>query len=128
MKENYQIRLEQLISEIPEGTTPKLLLHSCCGPCSTYVLSYLAKYFEITVYFYNPNIMPKSEYDLRLKTQKDVLDGLSFPNKVSLVEPLYDQNDFLLAVRGLENEPERGARCEICMDLRIKKTAEYGQG
>lgn len=125
MKENYQIRLEQLISEIPKGTTPKLLLHSCCGPCSTYVLSYLAKYFEIAVYFYNPNIMPKSEYNLRLKAQKEVLDGLSFPNKVSLVEPPYDQNDFLLAVRGLEDEPERGARCEICMDLRIKKTAEY---
>lgn len=125
MKPNYQLQLDTFIEQIPVGTVPKLLLHSCCGPCSTYVLSYLAKHFEITVFFYNPNIMPSEEYQLRLKTQQTVIENLSFPNKVSLVAPTYDVKEFLSAVKGFENEPERGVRCEKCMELRIRKTAEY---
>ena len=125
MKTNYQTELEKIIQQIPAGEVPTLLLHSCCGPCSTYVLEYLAKYFEITVYFYNPNIMPKEEYLLRLQTQKAVLEGMNFPHTVHLAEGPYEIQQFLTQVKGLEDEPERGKRCDICMDMRIKESARY---
>ncbi len=125
MKQNLQKQLDFFLEQLPKEHAPSLLLHSCCGPCSTYVLTYLSKYFEITVYFYNPNIMPKSEYAQRLTTQKDVLSKLTFPNPVHLIEPPYDQKEFLEIARGLESEPERGKRCEKCMDLRLRKSAEY---
>lgn len=125
MKENYQLQLDQLIGSLPEGQLPTLLLHSCCGPCSTYVLSYLAKYFSISVYFYNPNIMPLEEYELRLQTQKEVINRLCLPHSVQLVTPEYNVNEFLNIAKGFETEPERGERCKRCMALRIQKSAEY---
>jgi len=125
MKENYQKQLDDLLQQLPPKKVHKLLLHSCCGPCSSYVLQYLSQYFEITVYFYNPNIMPMEEYNLRLAAQKQVLKGLTFTHPVHLVEACYDPAEFLQNVKGLENEPERGKRCEKCIELRIQKSAEY---
>ena len=125
MKQNYQKQLDSFLADLPKDPTPKLLLHSCCGPCSTYVLSYLSNYFEITVYFYNPNIMPQDEYHLRLKAQKEALSKLTFRHPVSLVEAKYDPQEFISIAAGYEDEPERGKRCQKCMDLRLKKSAEY---
>lgn len=125
MKENYQRQLDTLLEQLPKDKVPTLLLHSCCGPCSTYVLQYLSKYFQISVYFYNPNIMPRSEYGLRLETQKKVLSEMTFPHPVKLVEAPYDLDTFLEKIKGYENEPERGKRCDICMEMRICKSAEY---
>ena len=125
MKQNFQKKLESFLAELPKDSVPKLLLHSCCGPCSTYVLSYLSNYFEITVFFYNPNIMPKSEYDRRLSAQKDVLEKLHFRYPVHLIEPRYDPQEFLEISKGLEAEPERGKRCEKCIELRLRQSARY---
>ncbi len=125
MKQNFQKQLDIFLSKLSTEKMPTMLLHSCCGPCSTYVLSYLAKYFHITVYFYNPNIMPESEYKLRLETQKEVLNKLKLPYKVNLIDIPYDSQEFLKEIKGLENEPEHGIRCEKCMDLRIKNTAKF---
>lgn len=125
MKANFQKQLDIFLEQLPKDPIPTLLLHSCCGPCSTYVLNYLSKYFKITIYFYNPNIMPQKEYEQRLTTQKEVLLKSSFPNPIQLIEPTYNVEEFLQISKGLENEPERGKRCEKCMELRIKKCAEY---
>lgn len=125
MRQNYQKLLDDFLQDLPRDPLPKLLLHSCCGPCSTYVLSYLSKYFDITIYFYNPNIMPKIEYDQRLSAQKEVIEGISFPNPIHLIVPTYDTTEFLKIAKGFENEPERGKRCQKCIDLRLDKSAAY---
>lgn len=119
MKRNYQTELSAII----DGLTyrPKLLLHSCCGPCSSYVTEYLAKYFDIWIFFYNPNIYPESEYILRLDTQKKWLDDTGY---AVLSDSGYDHVDFIEAVSGLESEPEGGKRCEICFRLRLEATAK----
>lgn len=119
MKRNYQTELSAII----EGLTyrPKLLLHSCCGPCSSYVTEYLTKYFDIWIFFYNPNIYPESEYMLRLDTQKKWLDDTGY---AILSGSDYDHRDFIEAVSGLESEPEGGKRCEICFRLRLEATAK----
>ena len=103
---------------------PSLLLHSCCGPCSSYVLEYLSEYFNITVFFYNPNIHPADEYYKRLETQKKLIDSIKYKHTVELMEGSYIPKDYFNAVKGLENEPEGGKRCDICFDMRLKKTAE----
>lgn len=104
-----------------EGRRPRLLLHSCCGPCSSAVLERLAPHFALTVFFSNPNIFPGEEYRHRLAEQMRLLDALPF--EVALREDVYDHAAFLSAVRGLEREPEGGARCEPCFRLRMERTA-----
>ena len=103
--------------------TPSLLLHSCCGPCSSYVLEVLSQHFNVTVLYFNPNIYPESEYKKRLAEQMKIIDGMPFKNPVSLMECAYDENEFLAAAQGFENEREGGARCEKCFRLRMGKTA-----
>ncbi len=125
MKQNFQKQLDIILEQMHSDKLPTMLLHSCCGPCSTYVLSYLAKHFDITVYFYNPNIMPEAEYKLRLEAQIKVLDKLNPPHKIKLIEAPYEPQEFLDIAKGLEHEPERGKRCKKCMELRIKETAEF---
>ncbi len=109
------------------GRTPRLLLHSCCGPCSTYVLEYLSKYFSVTVLYYNPNIFPENEYLKRLETQKKVISDIPFQNPVDLIETGYEHDLFLASSTGLEDEPEGGKRCKECFLLRLNKTAEYAK-
>ena len=114
LKVNYQLELDRLLKTL-EGR-PRLLLHSCCGPCSSYVLEYLTKYFEVYLSYYNPNIQPRAEYELRLENQLRVVD--SMPG-VTLVPCEYDGAAYTDAVRGLEAEPEGGARCTECFRLRL---------
>ena len=123
-KVNYQLALDQIIEkQTMENKVPALLLHSCCGPCSSYVVTYLMQYFRITVLYYNPNIYPEEEYQLRLREQARLLRELKIP----LLEIGYDHQEFLDAVRGLEAEPEGGARCRTCFELRMKKTRDIAE-
>lgn len=117
---NYQLETDKIIAGLGD-TRPTLLLHSCCGPCSTYVLEYLTRHFEVTVFYYNPNVQPESEYNLRLEHQKKVLEH--FPG-VRLLECEYDGESYVELVRGLQNEPEGGARCSLCFSQRLDRTAE----
>ena len=125
-KINYQVVLDKKLKEISsQHNVPILLLHSCCAPCSSYVLEYLSEYFNIIILFYNPNIMPFDEYNLRLNEQKKLVSRLKTKNSVKVVEGEYDVNDFLEAVKGLEDEPEGGARCEKCFRLRLNEAAVF---
>ncbi len=128
MNKNFQLVLDEIIKkEQSSGRTPRLLLHSCCGPCSTYVLEYLSKYFDIDVFYYNPNIYPPEEFRRRLSAQEKVLNSLPFARDVGLIVPEYVPEEFSLAVRGLESQPEGGARCPVCFALRLRRTAQYAR-
>ena len=124
-KINYQKELDKVIAQNErEGKTPRLLLHVCCAPCSSYCLEYLSQYFEITVYYYNPNISIKEEYEHRLNEEKRLVQQMPFKNPVTVIEGAYDPNEFFDAVKGLENEPEGGKRCEKCFELRLGSAAK----
>lgn len=128
MKINYQILCDEKIKELTQnGAVPRLLLHSCCGPCSSYVLEYLSAFFEITVLFFNPNIYPAGEYEKRLSEQKKVIELMSFKNPVSLLTIPYDYAEFRASVCGLESEREGGARCTQCFHLRLGRCAEIAK-
>ncbi len=123
-KPNYQLMLDRELSLLEkEGRVPRLLLHSCCAPCSSYTLEYLSQYFEITVFYYNPNIYPQEEYERRVAEQKRFISELPVKNNVSLIVGDYIPQEFFEAVRGLEDIPEGGERCFACYRLRLEKTA-----
>lgn len=123
-KPNYQRELDKLIDNISSHeVVPSLLLHSCCAPCSSYCLEYLSKYFSITVLYYNPNISPEIEYYTRVKEQVRLINSLPAVNKISFIEGEYKPEIFYNAVHGFENEPEGGARCSICYELRLREAA-----
>lgn len=123
-KRNYQKELDQLIEKLKkEGTVPKLFLHSCCAPCSSYVLEYLSEYFEITVFYYNPNIYPPEEYHERAAEQKRFIEQFPARHKVSYIEGEYDPKRFYDMARGLEKFPEGGERCFGCYELRLRESA-----
>lgn len=123
-KRNYQKELDQLIEKLKkEGTVPKLFLHSCCAPCSSYVLEYLSEYFEITVFYYNPNIYPPEEYHERAAEQKRFIEQFPARHKVSYIEGEYDPKRFYDMARGLEKFPEGGERCFRCYELRLRESA-----
>lgn len=123
-KRNFQRELDKIINEhIDNNEKPSLLLHSCCGPCSSYVLEYLRQYFKIKLFFFNPNIQPIEEYNKRLEAQKDVLKKMKFTD-VELIEGEYNPDEFFSAVKGLENESEGGKRCEICIRMRMAAAAK----
>lgn len=121
MKKNYQIVMEEIISNL-EGTK-KLLLHSCCGPCSSYVIKTLTPYFDITVLYYNPNIEPLEEYLKRKEEQKRFIKEFKGVNKIDFMDCDYDNEKFKELAKGLEKEREGGARCIKCYYERINKTA-----
>ena len=126
--ENYQIRLDRELSGIKtSGRIPRLLLHSCCGPCSSYVLDYLTRYFDITVDYYNPNIYPAEEFDRRFSEQARLLREMPLARPVELRRGDYEPDVFTAAVRGLEDEPEGGARCDVCYRLRLEHAARLAQ-
>lgn len=120
-KINYDKRLEEILNKLTYK--PSLLLHSCCGPCSSYVINYLKDYFNITILYYNPNIEPYDEYEKRKAEQIRLIKELNLPN-VSIRDIDYENDSYKLAVTGLENEKEGGSRCHICYELRLRKTAE----
>lgn len=124
-KKNYQRMLEQLISAIPEGEAPRLLLHSCCAPCSSYCLEYLAQYFRITLLYYNPNISPREEFDKRTEELQRLVSRLPMKYPAQVVVPEYRPEEFYNAVKGMEQLPEGGGRCLVCYRLRLEKAALY---
>lgn len=124
-KVNYQKQLDKLIENLDkEGRVPSLLLHSCCGPCSSYCIEYLSQYFKITVFYYNPNIYPDQEYYHRVKEQQRFISLFPAKHPVSFIEGDFDKDSFYQVAKGLEQEPERGARCSKCFELRLSTTAK----
>lgn len=130
--DNFQKKLDKMLNLIVEkegakSTLPTLLLHSCCAPCSSYVLEYLSEYFQITIYYYNPNISEDGEYQKRVKEQQRLIRELPVKNQVSFLEGHYDTSEFLEAVKGLENLGERSKRCYACYKLRLEQTARVAK-
>lgn len=124
-KPNYQKMLDGLLAELPrDGIKKKLLLHACCAPCSSYVLEYLSEYFDITLYFYNPNISPAEEYTFRAEELARLVAEMPLSGPVHLEVADYTPEDFEAIARGLESLPEGGSRCERCYRLRLAATAD----
>ena len=119
-KQTHNLEAEQ----ITDAPVERILLHSCCGPCSTIALERLGERFAVTVYFYNPNISPVAEYQRRLDAQKTVVERLRTPYPLRLIVADYDPAPFAAAVKGLEAEPEGGARCAACFAQRLEQTAQ----
>lgn len=123
-KPDYQKELDDVIAGIAGQRIPKLFLHCCCAPCSSHCLTYLSPYFDITVFFYNPNITDKAEYEKRLAEQKRLLAELPLLGKVTLQPGKYDPESFFRIAQGLENLPEGAERCRRCYELRLRETAQ----
>ena len=138
---NYQKQLEEVIEQ-EKNNRKKLLLHSCCAPCSSYVLEYLREYFEITVFFYNPNISSAAEYEKRLQEEVRLIDAynkqvktgnfekMNSTENAGLIEILkapYEAAEFLEAIRGYEHLGEGSERCKKCFELRLKKSAKVAK-
>lgn len=124
MKINYQKKLDEIINEITENkTVPSLMLHSCCAPCSSYVIEYLSKYFKITVFYYNPNIYPEEEYRKRVLEEKRFISEFKTERTVDFIEGEYDSNVFFDLAKGHETEKEGGERCFKCYELRLRQAA-----
>lgn len=125
-KENYQLMLEKELKIISDAEEkPKLLLHVCCAPCSSYVLEYLSSYFDITLFFYNPNITSEKEYNYRIDEAKRLISEMPLAGKTEFVAGRYDTSEFFAVAKGFEKEPEGGERCFRCYELRLGETAEY---
>lgn len=128
MNRNYQKELEKLIVELEKRENrPKLLLHACCAPCSSYCLEYLSKYFSITVFFYNPNIFPEEEYQKRVEEMKRLISEMNLDNPVDFIEGNYDPKEFFDMAKGLEKVPEGGERCFKCYRMRMEETAKLAK-
>lgn len=142
---NYSRLTEKVIADVQKegGKPPRLLLHSCCAPCSSYVLEYLREYFDLTVFFYNPNITVPGEYEKRLSEEKRLIEAYnrqvetgsfgemrSTPaaKQIAILEAPYDPGDWLLAVQGLEDCPEGGQRCSVCFEMRLRAAARAAAG
>ena len=125
-KINYQIELDKIIKNIKDEK-PRLLLHACCAPCSSYVLEYLAEFFDITVYYYNPNISPEGEFEKRFSEIKRLIKEMPLNGEVKLVKGVYRYEDFLDIAEGMEHIPEGGERCFKCYRLRLEKTAQLAK-
>lgn len=125
---NYQIELDKILQGLQKRNSyavevPTLLLHSCCAPCSSYCLSYLAEYFHITVFYYNPNISPEEEYQKRVQEQKRLIGELPVKYPLSFQEGNYDPERFFSMAEGMEELPEGGERCFRCYELRQREAA-----
>lgn len=122
-RENFFRKFDKIVGQFGD-TKPGILLHSCCGPCSSSVLELLSKYFDVTVLWYNPNLYPEAEYDKRLETQKQLIDAIAKDGVQAklLVEP-WRSEDYFSHIKGLENEPEEGKRCLECFKIRLDETA-----
>ena len=126
-KKNYSLILEDIISQNEKsGLRPTLLLHACCAPCSSYVLEYLSKHFEITLLFYNPNISPKEEFLFRESELKRLINEMPLPSQINVLTEPYDANEFYSIAKGLETLSEGGERCKRCYRLRL--TQPYAAG
>lgn len=122
-RENFFRKFDKIVGQFGDAK-PGILLHSCCGPCSSSVLELLSKYFDVTVLWYNPNLYPEAEYDKRLETQKQLIDAIAEDGVQAklLVEP-WRSEDYFSRIKGLESEPEEGKRCLECFRIRLEETA-----
>lgn len=123
---NYQLKMEEILEQ-NKDKTPTLLLHSCCAPCSSYVLEYLTNYFDITILFYNPNISSCEEYDKRLQELKRLVKEMPHKNRIDIVEGKYEPEVFYDMAKGLEDVREGGERCFKCYLLRLEEAAKYAK-
>lgn len=119
---NYDLMMQEQINNAKEGS--KLLLHACCGPCSSTCLERLGNFFDISILYYNPNISDKREYDKRVCEIKKFINSFKTKYPIKLIEGRYDPMEFFDIAKGLENEPERGERCYKCYNLRLEETAK----
>lgn len=131
---NYQKELDSIIEGLDKAetkTSPRLLLHSCCAPCSSYVLEYLRPFFKITVFYYNPNISMEPEYRKRVEEQKKLIavynENLYTAYSIDIIEGDYEPDRFFEVARGLETCPEGGERCFTCYELRLRKTSQIAK-
>lgn len=125
---NYQKELEKIIERNQnESRVPRLLLHSCCAPCSSYVLEYLSRYFAITVFYYNPNISPREEYEKRVEEQRRLIERLPVEHPITFLAGEYEPDRFYEMAKGLEKEPEGGKRCFGCYRLRLTEAAKLAK-
>lgn len=125
---NYQKELDKLIDKLQkEEKTPSLLLHSCCAPCSSYVLEYLSQFFKITIFYYNPNIYPAEEYEKRVEEQKELIQAIPAKHEIKFMAGDYDTKAFYQMAKGLEGEQEGGERCFSCYELRLRNTAQLAK-
>lgn len=128
MNRNYQKELEKIIEENRRSNKiPSLFLHSCCAPCSSYVLEYLSNFFSITVFYYNPNISPKEEYEHRVEEIRRLIGEMEFVHPVKFVEGRYEPKEFFDMAKGLEDVPEGGERCFRCYRLRMEEAAKLSK-
>lgn len=127
-KRNFQKELERKLEQIrAAGEVPRLLLHSCCAPCSSYCIEYLSKYFEVTVFYFNPNISMDEEYRKRAAEQQRFIREFPALHRVDFIEGDYEPKRFFEAVKGYEKCPEGGERCFICYRLRLEETAKLAK-
>lgn len=129
---NYQLKTDKIIQELEVQTNetkkvPSLLLHSCCAPCSSYVLEYLSRYFAITIFYYNPNISDEVEYGKRVEEQKRLIQELPVDNEISFMEGIYDPTIFDEAIAGKELLGERSARCYACYQFRLEEACRVAK-
>lgn len=121
---NYDKMLCEIVDLYKEKKeVPRVLLHSCCAPCSSYVIEFLSNYFYLTIFYYNPNISPKDEYEKRKMEQIRLINEMETKYKVDIIDCDYDNDLYEEKIVGLENEPERGRRCEVCFRMRLYETA-----
>ena len=123
-KINYQKKMEQVLAQLKaDGRTPRLLLHSCCAPCSSYVQEYLSEFFYITDFYYNPNISPADEYRKRVNEMQRLIREMPMKHPVEFVEGIYDPDRFYEMAKGKEDIPEGGERCFECFEMRLREAA-----
>ena len=126
LQENYSKTMEKYLRSLKTtDLKPSLLLHSCCGPCSSVALERLADYFNVTLLFYNPNIQPEDEFLKRQSEQQKLINKMSY--NINIITPEYNEQEFLEYVKGLESLPEGSFRCQKCFELRLKRTARIAK-
>lgn len=118
--------MERLVESFGDAR-PRLLLHCCCGPCSSAVLDYLSEHFDLTLLWYNPNIYPESEYEKRYAALRELIEKIAFEGKLPVLAEPWQSEDYTTRVKGLEAEPEGGARCPVCFTLRLEHTAKLAR-
>lgn len=123
---NYQRELDRLIQKQGEKR-PRVLLHCCCGPCSSSVLEYLTRHFDLTLLWYNPNIYPQAEFDRRFQTFVKLIEDMRLADRVTILAEARKEQDYYARVKGLENEPEGGKRCTECFRVRLIETARLAK-
>ena len=123
---NYMRELDRII-EKRGGKRPRVLLHSCCGPCSSAVLEYLTRHFDVTLLWFNPNLYPREEFERRFETQTELIEKMGLTEEVAILAESWKHDDYLRRVKGLEDEPEGGKRCTECFRLRLFECARLAK-